>query len=191
MYSCEVQRWFLLFFSFLRLRFELCERSVTFHSRTDGFGVTCQWFCNNRPQNPKTQMLTLAFPQPHRHGLMSAALLCSHWQSGRGLHRLAALLSTSSSQKVVDSSPHRCNLFSKLSFLVAGRGNVIYFCFSFLTSPQQAPKELKQTLRLGSSQCWWCYMRPSASWRRFMSPCYPWGCNPSGPEFCDYSPFIS
>ncbi len=149
MYSCEVQRWFLLFFSFLRVRFELCERSVTFHSRTDGFGVTCQWFCNNRPQNPKTQMLTLAFPQPHRHGLMSAALLCSHWQRGRGLYRLAALLSTSSSQKVVDSSPHRCNLFSKLSFLVAGGGNVIYFCFSFLTSPQQAPKELKQTLRMG------------------------------------------
>lgn len=148
----------MLFFSFLRFSFELCERSVTFHSCTDCFGATCQRFCNNRPQNPKTQMLTLAFPQPHHHGLMSAALLCSHRQSGRGLRSLAALLSPSSSQKVVDSSPHRCNLSSKLSFLVAGGRNVIYFCsvccFSFLTSPQQAHKKLKQTLRMGSSMCW-------------------------------------
>lgn len=53
------------------------ERSMTFHCRTVCFRATFQRFYNNRPQNPKTQTLTLAFLEPHRNGLMSAMLLCT------------------------------------------------------------------------------------------------------------------
>lgn len=146
----------MLVFSFMHFRF---ERSMAFHCRTVCFRATFQRFCSNRPQNPKTQTLTLALVQPHNHwsDICNATMYC-HRHSFRRLRSLAALFSQLSSQQAVDSSPHRCNLCSKLSFLVAGGRNVIYFCSvccsSFPISPRQAHKEPKQTLRMECSQCW-------------------------------------
>ncbi len=93
-------------------------------------------------------------------GLKTPKHKCSHWRSpsptatvwclqrycvliGRAVVDYTVWLLSSAHRRPRKwlTPPHRCNLFSKLSCLVAGGGNVIYFCFSFLTSPQQAPSE--------------------------------------------------
>ncbi len=123
-------------------------------------------------------------------GLKTPKHKCSHWRSPSPtatvwcLQRYCVLIG----REVVDYTvwllssahrrprkwltPHHTDVISSANyhFWWLGEETVIYFCFSFLTSPQQAPKELKQTLRMGSSQCWWCYMQPSAFRRSFMSP---------------------
>lgn len=101
---------------------------MTFHCRTVCFRVCFQRFCNNRPQNPKTQTLTLAFLQPHHHGLMSAVLLCT--VIGRAFVDYAVwLLSSAHCRPGKRLTPHHTDVISAANYHFWWLGEETWYIF--------------------------------------------------------------